>query len=90
MRGPLFHWPISSFTQGREDYLPRNLATNRDGRIGRKEPLQGCRGLPATEIFEAKNPPAGEVRKVLLKIVSRFSRANAMAINYNADQRGKI
>lgn len=51
MRGPLFHWPIS-FTQGREDYLPRKLATNRDGRIRRrKEPLQGSRGLPATEIL---------------------------------------
>ena len=43
MRGPLFHWPIS-FTQGREDYLPRKLATNRDGRIRRKEPLQGVSG----------------------------------------------
>ena len=44
MRGPLFHWPISSFTQGREDYLPHKLATNRDGRIRRKEPLQGVSG----------------------------------------------
>ena len=43
-RGPLFHWPISSFTQGRADYLPHKLATNRDGRIRRKEPLQGVSG----------------------------------------------
>jgi hypothetical protein len=43
MRGPLFHWPIS-FTQGREDYLPRKLATNRDSRIRRKEPLHGSAG----------------------------------------------
>jgi hypothetical protein len=86
LRGPLFHWPISSFTQGRADYLPRKLATNRDGRIRRKEPLQGvsgggppCNRNPG----EAKNPPVGEVRQVLFKIVSRFSRANAVAINYN-------
>jgi hypothetical protein len=54
MRGPLFHWPISSFTQGRADYLPRKLATNRDGRIRRKEPLQGVSGggaSLATEIL---------------------------------------
>jgi hypothetical protein len=51
--GPLFHWPISSFTQGRADYLPRKLATNRDGRKAQRTPPRGLRrrGLPATEIL---------------------------------------
>ena len=38
---------------------------------------------------EAKNPPVGEVRQVLFKIVSRFSRANVAVINYNGIKQGR-
>ena len=89
MRGPLFHWPIFSFTQGRADYLPRKLATNRDGRIRRKEPLQGVSGGGPPCNRNPGNPPAGQVRKVLFKIISHFSRANGAAINYNAIKEGR-
>jgi hypothetical protein len=75
MRGPLFR--LAYRTQGRADYLPRKLATNRDGRIRRKEPLQGGlsrRGLPATEILATRR--LAKYEKYYSIIVGRLSRAN--------------
>ena len=59
---------------------------------GAKNPSKGSQaaGPPCNRNpGEAKNPPAGEVRKVLFKIVSRCFSANAVAINYNGIKEGR-
>jgi hypothetical protein len=84
MRGPFFHWTIS-FTQGREDYRPRKLATNRHGRG-----VSAGRATASIQIpVNAENRRLAKYAKHYSKSLLVFSRVNAVNISYNLNKEGK-